>query len=241
MKRLLYFGYVLALLLVVAGCSVPGLGNSSNTCPSGLSPVNGSCLDAPTALFVGCMKDRGQNVSREERIRLEGALQTAARIAGGQGVVEVARNVARTEDSEVAKQFLQQCIELTRNSQVTRPTERTGLDQLEQELRDRGTGPEGGPPSIMLTPSRGGAGIPIQVTGKNWPPNAELEVRAMTNQTRATTDVRGRFSATITSPSGFGDGFFEGVNAEVIVMPVDTLLLIRSPVMRQSALYEIER
>lgn len=164
-----------------------------------------------------------------------------AKVAGASGVVEVARTITNTGITDVELEIVKGCLEFTRKDLTTPRSEVPAIINFEQDLRDRAVGPGGGTPTIRLSPSRGRATTPVAVGGDGWPPNEELEIRVLGNQSRVKTDAEGRFSATIRVPSHLGDKFFDGTNAEVAVEPVDQLLKMRSLLMRQTALYEITR
>ena len=228
--------FMLALLPIVTSCQ----GTDSifgRTCPNGMSPYKSGCLNNATLNLVTCMEDRGRNLSTEDKVKLEGALDTVGKVAGGKAAVEIARTVASTENPEVISAITKACIEFSKNDSSTLASEKSELEEAEEALRNQARGPGGGTPTIALTPNRGSITTPIQIVGENWPPNAELEISVAVDQYRVTSDESGNFSTTIT----LGDFFRGGLtnSAEIHVWPVDLLLRGRSPLMSQSALYTI--
>jgi hypothetical protein len=225
--------FCLILSLFLAACG-------EERCQPGWDRIDGYCTDRPTQNFVVCTRAGAATLTSDQRVRLEAGIETTLKIAGAKGAVEVVNAAAQSNFESASLVIINACVtKLIETS--TSPQETTGLvaaqRNIEAQLTQLCTGPEGKTPSIEIRPTSGSLPASIEVTGSNWPPNEVLEItRGASTLDRVTTNGQGRFSRRVNLPA-----FPGGVGPQTItlyVQPVDSLVLMRCPQMRQSALFQ---
>lgn len=222
-------------------CVMPLLVLACVRCPEGMTETYGGCADRPTLNFIACTGAQASNLTQEQKLRLEGDVGTAVRLAGAKGAVEVVNTVTRSTHETVALRIVEACVVQLQRGENTPPQVKVDLISsqraLETQIAGAARGPDGQLPSMQLSPSRGRATAPITVSGSNWPPNEELEITGFAGRTltRVRANGNGRFSATVTHPALVGSP----QNVTLTVTPVNPVIRQRSPLMTQTALYEI--
>jgi CHRD domain len=106
-------------LFALLACGLLGLiacGPASD-CPEGLHPFKNGCATSLTINFMTCVEERGRSLEENRRARLEAAVDTAFKVTGGEGMVDVAREVVETENTPVARDIIRYCLELTNKAQ----------------------------------------------------------------------------------------------------------------------------
>lgn len=201
LSRLIVIVAFVAASPALAACSFFATPGPVTNCAPGLFEYQGGCLTAASQNFASCTRERGQNLSVDERTKLEGSIDAGIK-GGGGGVVEFSKTVVETELPDVALRIVEICLELSKD--LATPVEALGIDaQLDvlQQMLDATSQGE-----ITLSPATGPYEQAIHVSGTNWPPNIEMEVSAMTlAKKRATTDADGSFVVDITLDPTFKD------------------------------------
>ena len=219
----------LGLVVAASGLASCGAPQPATVCAPGLYLYKGGCLTAASQNFVTCTESRGQNLTVEQRTKVEGALDAGIRGSVG-GIVELSTSVIEEELPEVAIRIVRDCRELS--DAVADPVERQTIEQqvraLDEILGTLSTG------TIGLDPDRGPYDQAIGVTGTGWASNVEIEVSAGPSRVRATTDKDGRFETSITL-----DPNFQNVSPSTVTIrasPVNPSLQLSA-----SALYTVEK
>ncbi len=194
----------------LASCAGP---EAATECAPGLYPYKGGCLTAASQNFVTCTETRGQNLTVEERQKVDAVLDAGIKGSIG-GIVEISKTVVETELDDVAIEIVRDCRELS--DEVADPVEHLTIEQQVQTLNDLlGTLSTG---EIELDPNHGPYDQPIRVTGSGWGANVELEVSAGPSKVATTTDDEGNFETTITL-----DPNFESVSPSTVTIRVSPL------------------
>lgn len=223
-------------------CVAPLLVLACVRCPQGMTETYGGCADRPTLNFIACTGAQGSSLTQEQKLRLEGDVGTAVRLAGAKGAVEVVNTVTSTTHERVALKVVEACVVQLQQGENTPPGVKTDLVGTHRALETQIAGMpirpgSKAPPSVVLSPLRGKATAPITVTGRDWPENEEVEITGFAAQTlgRVRADGNGTFSTAVTHPALAGTPR----NVTIRVAPVNPILRQRSPLMTQTALYEI--
>jgi hypothetical protein len=92
-----------------------------------------------------CTEGRGRSLEENRQARLEGAVDTAFRVTGGRGVVDVAREVVEIENTPVARDIVRSCLELTNKTPDVPPPQSREIVRFVDELENRSRGVEDTP------------------------------------------------------------------------------------------------
>ena len=150
----------IALALAASGLVACGGGQQVTVCAPGLYLYQGGCLTAASQNFATCTRDRGQNLSQEDRAKIEASVDVG--IKGGGAIVDISRKVVETELPDVAMEVVRNCLELSKS--FANPAEQRAIDRtLEDMIRDVTKG------TISLEPKRGPYDQVIVVTGTDCP------------------------------------------------------------------------
>jgi hypothetical protein len=217
----------MVLALVIPGLALAACaGQAQTNCAPGLYLYKGKCLDAVGQSFVGCTEDRGNNLSTEDRAKIDASVNSG--LQGATGGVDISRKVIETELPDVAMEIVKNCLEVSKN--VATPAQQRTIQQQIDSIQDALDRVSQG--TISLDPARGPYDQAIRVSGTGWPANIEVEVSAATSRKRTMTTDDGSFQTTIKL-----DPKFESVSpstADIRVSPVKASMMLPA-----SALYEI--
>ena len=190
-SRLVVAVILAALLGTVGACSA--IAGPSTVCGPKTFPFRDGCMTAAGQAFTTCIDGRGQNLSVEEKAKIEVAVDTVVR-GGGSTVVDLSRKVVETEFEDVAKQVVANCLELSKGAAT--PEELQGIDDMLNDLQGALESMAAG--TIRLDPDHGAYEQPIAVIGTGWPANTDLELSFQQDTVDVTTDRNGDFTVTIT-------------------------------------------
>ena len=227
------FILVLALMPLAAACG---------SCPEGMTKYQDSCADPQTLNFISCTSAGSASLTTEQKAKVSAEVGTALKLAGSKGAVEVVNTVTRNNFESGATAVIAACIDRLKNATDTPASMKPGLalaqQQFEAQVTAACTGPEGQTPSMAINPDRGKLPIQLVVTGRNWPPNQQLEITGFAGPLdRANADATGRFTKTVTLQTLAGGG---PPTITVRVAPVDLLVRSRCPQMSQTALFHTQ-
>jgi hypothetical protein len=147
--------------------------------------------DPAIADFKNCVDNVASSLTEEQRVRVEGAVDSAIRAVGGKGAVEFSNKLVRETSDTVNIEIIGHCFTLAQGFPNTPPEVKivyanaaTEMDKKQQVA-----------PSATLDPGGGELPTTVTVRGENWPPNTDLTVRtsgghtvhAVTNQAGSVT------------------------------------------------------
>ena len=214
---------------LLAGPLLGGCG-STPQCTGGLQPYKDGCLSQTAIEYATCTEGRGFDTSTEVGAGVGGTLRS---IVGAS--LDVAYKKAQQEDTPVALQVVQGCLEVVKmGSAASGPDHSSVIEfqkQAEQDLerwrKEQERRSLGETAEITLSKADVHIGDKIVVTGKQFQANETIEIQfGLDDLTRVTADNNGSFRATVTIPSANPGG----IGNEVIATGRTSLRHDRRPV-----------
>jgi hypothetical protein len=123
-------------LFALLACGLLGLVACypASDCPEGLHPFKNGCADPLTINFMTCTEGRGISLEENRQVWLEGG------VTGGEGVVDVAREVVEAENAPIARDVVRYCLELINEIQDVPPPQSAEIVEFIDELNNRSGG-----------------------------------------------------------------------------------------------------
>lgn len=196
----------LTVVLAAAGFgTIAACSQATPNCGSGTQPYNGHCLSAATVAYLDCTKDRGFDSSSKIGGGVSGDFRDVVGVS-----LSFANEKARHEDSPVALQIAQGCLEISKQEAKSAADQSAARDleqQAGQYFQQWQRSQVRQTPHIRTSRDSGSPGETVTVSGTSFWSGETVDVYVFSDLVgQVPADQNGSFTTKVTVPADLLSG-----------------------------------